>query len=311
MGTAMTKQSSILDNATQEVLVLNDDKIIIRTNAKVYGILEVGMLRATEVITEQRYEKQFLEFANPQGTIGTGLLWSDPAGNHQLVFRNNPNRFWISESIDIDQSKSLMIGGAPAVSYNFLGNSIVASNLQTLGNLKSLTVNGPVNFGESLYFCPFSKRLGIGLEEPNGQLSVYDSTYDVELVMGTTDQGNAKIGTHNTKALDFVTDNQSRITLDVFGNVTIGNEMRGGITTRIYGKLSVGVKNPRESLEVAGNIRWSNKLFETGGEIPKTGNYQKGDIVWNDNPKPNTYIGWVCIISGTPGIWSPFGLIAG
>ena len=74
--------------------------------------------------------------------------------------------------------------------------------------------------------------------------------------------------------------------------------------------MGVGVKNPREQLEVAGNIRFADKLFANGEGAPTEGNYKIGDIVWNVEPKTNSYIGWVCTQSGTPGTWKPFGLIA-
>lgn len=303
------QKPGILDKTTQEVMVLTDDKITLRSNVKIYGVLEAGLVRTTEIIADQRHEKQFLEFASPEGNIGSGLLWVNSGGNKQFIFRNNPDRFWLTESVDIPQSQSFMIGGAPAVSYSYLGNSIVASNLQSLGTLKNLTVNGSVKFGDSLFYSANSRRLGLGLEEPNAKLSVYDEIYDVEVVAGTTDTGNGKVGTYNSKSFDIVTDNQSRISIDMFGNVTIGHENRDNTTTRVYGKLSVGVKNPRESLEVSGNIRWANRLFATGNSAPDTGSYQKGDIVWNSDPKPNSYIGWVCTSSGSPGIWRPFALI--
>ena len=75
-------------------------------------------------------------------------------------------------------------------------------------------------------------------------------------------------------------------------------------------KARFGVKNPTEQLEVAGNIRFGNRLFTQGNGSPDSGNHQKGDIVWNTDPKPQSYIGWVCIQSGNPGLWAPFGLIA-
>lgn len=36
----------------------------------------------------------------------------------------------------------------------------------------------------------------------------------------------------------------------------------------------------------------------------------KGDIVYNTAPTPGGYLGWVCTVTGTPGTWKPFGLIA-
>lgn len=43
---------------------------------------------------------------------------------------------------------------------------------------------------------------------------------------------------------------------------------------------------------------------------PTTGDWAQGDIVWNSAPSSAGYIGWVCTVSGTPGTWKGFGLIA-
>ena len=51
------------------------------------------------------------------------------------------------------------------------------------------------------------------------------------------------------------------------------------------------------------------KKYEVGSGIPDNGSYIKGDIVWNDNPIPSGYVGWICTRSGTPGDWKAFGLI--
>jgi hypothetical protein len=300
--------SGILDNTSKQVVVLTDDKITLRSNVTVHGTLDVGLVRAKELIADQRYEKQFLEFAAPQGLVGSGLLWVGNKKNHQLILRNNPDRFWISDSVDLPQTQTYMIGGSTVLSSNYLGNTVTVSNLQKLGNLKSLTVNGSVNFADKLFFSESSGRLGLGIESPNAILSVYDETHDIELSFGTTTDGAAKMGTFNAKQLDIVTDNQSRISVMPDGSVTIGHEHRDSIL-RVYGRLSVGVKNSAESLEVAGNIKWSNRLFTSASKEPISGAYTKGDIVWNSEPKPNTYIGWVCTISGNPGKWLPFGLI--
>ena len=63
-------------------------------------------------------------------------------------------------------------------------------------------------------------------------------------------------------------------------------------------------------MTVEGPISFSRKKFEVGSGIPRSGQYNKGDIIWNDDPKPSDYIGWVCITSGSPGSWLPFGNIS-
>ena len=77
-----------------------------------------------------------------------------------------------------------------------------------------------------------------------------------------------------------------------------------------YGALKNA--NPKEdvSLTVAGSVSFDNKKFTTGDSKPTLGNYNKGDIVWNTDPKATDYIGWVCVTPGTPGAWLPFGAIS-
>ena len=43
---------------------------------------------------------------------------------------------------------------------------------------------------------------------------------------------------------------------------------------------------------------------------PTAGEWAIGDIVWNSAPASASYIGWVCTVSGTPGTWKGFGVIA-
>ena len=69
------------------------------------------------------------------------------------------------------------------------------------------------------------------------------------------------------------------------------------------------VKNPTEDLEVAGNIRFQNRLFMVADKPPTSGHWNKGDTVWNEHPKNTAPIGWVCTASGTPGNWSAWGFI--
>ena len=35
-----------------------------------------------------------------------------------------------------------------------------------------------------------------------------------------------------------------------------------------------------------------------------------GNIVYNTQPSPGGYVGWVCTVAGNPGTWKPFGAIS-
>ncbi|UTI42094.1 phage baseplate upper protein [Niallia sp. RD1] len=53
------------------------------------------------------------------------------------------------------------------------------------------------------------------------------------------------------------------------------------------------------------NIFDQEKL--TAAAPPNVGTYQKGQIVFNSNPAIDDWIGWYCVVAGTPGIWNGFG----
>jgi hypothetical protein len=42
---------------------------------------------------------------------------------------------------------------------------------------------------------------------------------------------------------------------------------------------------------------------------PSAGNWNDGDRLWNINPQPGQWMGWVCTESGIPGTWRAFGTI--
>ena len=50
--------------------------------------------------------------------------------------------------------------------------------------------------------------------------------------------------------------------------------------------------------------------MQSGATAPSAGAYALGDIVWNSNPKPTGYVGWICTREGTPGTWKAFGSIS-
>jgi hypothetical protein len=315
--------TGIKDNSTKQTLVIEDDKITVKTatietlnrgltvkgDVKIYGILDAGFIRTTEIVTNQRYEKQFLEFASPTGeSIGSGLLWLG-GKNRQFLFRVDPDRFWLTEHLDFPEDKSVMFNGTPALSRDTLGLDVVNSNLQNLGTLNKLEVSGEVNIADHIFYNPVSQRLGLGTENANGLLSIYDYVNNVEIIIDSSENGYGKIGTYSNKGLDLVTGDQARISITESGNITLGHEYKDSTITRVYGKMGVGVKNPTEQFEVAGNMKMGNRLFANGDTAPSSGQYQKGDIVWNSNPKEDAYVGWICIAGGAPGTWRPFGKI--
>jgi Pectate lyase superfamily protein len=53
----------------------------------------------------------------------------------------------------------------------------------------------------------------------------------------------------------------------------------------------------------------NEKIISHSSVLPILGEYNIGDIIYNTNPTPGGYVGWICTASGTPGTWKGFGLI--
>lgn len=254
---------------------------------------------------------QFLEFRAKKGldNYGKGVIWSGQGHTKQFVFNQQPDRFFSSESIDLDNKKSYSIGGVPVLTEKELGNTVLKSNLQSVGRLKGLIVDGSVSINQYLFYNGAADRLGLGTEAPNAAFSVAEM--GIEVMLGTTSNMHGMIGTFASTNFDIVTDNTPRITVSANGNIQLGNLNRNPIQVAINGKLSVGVTNPDPAvdLHVAGAVRFNNRLHTYSSEPPKEGNHNVGDIIWNTAPTVGRNVGWVCLRTGNPGSWYPFGEI--
>ena len=167
-----------------------------------------------------------------------------------------------------------------------LGASVQHSSLTTLGTLKNLKVSNTL-FVEG-------NRVGINTQTPGADFSVQSNGYEI----GTRHTGDTGfVGTMTHTPFSIGTDNTPRLIIKSNGDITTEH------------KVGIGVKNPTESLEVAGNIKFANKIFASGDGIPTDGSWTTGSVVWNNNPEINQSVGWICIKGGSPGNWRPFGLV--
>ena len=254
---------------------------------------------------------QFLEFRARKGeeNFGKGIIWSGKGYTKQLVYNGNPDRFFSSESIDLDKDKNFSIGNTVVLSTKELGSTVLKSNLQTVGRLQGLIVDGSVNINQYLIYNGTTDRLGLGTEAPNAAFSVAENA--IEVMLGTNDDFHGMVGTFASTDFDIVTDNTSRISIKANGNIDLGNAKRNPIQVKVNGKLSVGVENPDPAvdLHVAGAVRFSGHIQMYASNSPQEGTYAVGDIVWNTAARVGTGVGWVCLRAGSPGAWYPFGEI--
>lgn len=306
----------ISDQATKTQITLKDDGVYIRNlkaekvdDLSVSGILKANILEVKELRADIKFEKDIPIVFSGDQLEGKGLLWSGNGNTKQFIFAANPDRFFSSENIDFARGKGITVNGIKLFDENELGPTIVKSNLQQVGRLSGLIVDGSTRIGEYLIFNNETNRLGLGIEEPNAALSVAED--GIEVIIGTKDFNRGFIGTYASNSFEIVTDNTARISVSSGGNIVLGNPKLPPVQVNVHGKLSIKVNtpDPEVDLHVSGAVKFANRLQTVGKTYPTAGTYNSGDIVWNSDPKINQYVGWVCVQSGTPGLWEPFGKI--
>jgi hypothetical protein len=166
-----------------------------------------------------------------------------------------------------------------------------------------------MSINQYLFYDGNTDRLGLGTDQPNAALSIADM--NIELVLGASDPNVGSIGTFNSADLELVTDNTARITIGAGGNITLGNPNFGPVQVSVVGSMGINVStiDPRTNLHVSGAIKFNDKLHLSGRDAPQGGAFNEGDIMWNTDPQPGKFVGWVCTRAGNPGLWSGFGRI--
>lgn len=281
----------------------NLDQTLTDLSKIIKDLAEAAHTPVTQEVTK------FLEFRAKKGetNFGKGIIWSGDGYTKQFMFADNPHRFFSSETIDLDKGRNFSIGGVNVLGENELGSTVLKSNLQQLGRLKGLVVDGSVNINQYLIYNGSSDRLGLGTDSPKAALGIADM--GIEVMVGTNKDMHGMIGTYASIDFDIVTDNTTRIGIKANGNIDLGNPNRNPIQVKVNGKLSVGVEvpDPTVDLHVAGPVRFNNHLHLFADAAPKEGTYTVGDIVWNSAPRVGAGVGWVCVRAGSPGAWYPFG----
>ena len=246
--------------------------------------------------------------ADDKGVYGKGLKWTGAGPTKQMIYRSNPDRIWTDESIDLGQESAYMIGNVPVLRQTELGGSVRTSSLVTVGTLQNLRTQGNLSIDDYIFYNTDSESFAIGTEAPNGKFAL--ATLDAEFIIDTM-PGAVKLGTWTSDDLKIITDNTTRLKIHANGNIELGSSAKS-ITTTIHGKLGVGVNNMDADVALAtdGAIKIAGKKITSGTEIPTSGTFRQGDIVYNDNAVATGYVGWVCVREGTPGEWKAFGQIA-
>jgi hypothetical protein len=246
----------IADQATQIQVTIMDDTTVVENklttrNLDVFDTMQVSNLVVT-------------------GLINTDCAsWHELASNisqHTLTRLNDEWRDSIVKQvaeqiklsgIDFNQ---VTIDGQALVADGSLSTHIRQSNLQTVGELRTLSVKGTASFHNTAHVV--NKRVGINTQEPEMALSVWDE--EVAVLLGKHKDKTAYVGTKGAHGIVIGVNRSPQIDIDVDGLTTIK-------------RLRVGSHKISHSADVPG---WSGT---------------KGDIVFNSNPGADRVFAWVCL----------------
>ena len=281
IGTYSNHDLEIITDNLARITIKNSGEVSFSNNVTINGTLT-----ATTVVTDNRVDRTHpLQFSatKDSSVYGLGLVWSGTGNTKQLVVMANPDRIWSSEDFGLDNEKCFYIGNHFVLSASALGANVITSNLTQVGTLNSLTVSGNTTLGE---------------------LSVKSITVDGGIVLNQT-------GFDAGYQVGLTVQNKEIIYGDV-NQVNIGDASLQTKPIKVFGKLSVGINNPDPTVNfsVNGDVSIGGKKITSGAAAPIVGIFRTGDICWNTNPQPNSFIGWVCITEGDPGQWLGFGMIA-
>ena len=198
----------------------------------------------------------------------------------------------------LNVNEAVMINSNEVLWRTELGKSVKKSHLTEVGVLNSLQVRNTLYVADG--------RVGVNTTAPSADFSVNSGGYEFITRMH---ESNAFVGTHTHVAFAIGTDDTPRLTCRANGDVVVGTEIGKPVNFNVFGQVGVNVKYPQESLHVDGNIKFAERTFAAGVQIPTDGRWDTGSIVWNEKPSTNLPIGWVCIKGGKPGSWRPFGMV--
>lgn len=146
-------------------------------------------------------------------------------------------------------------------------------NTKAKGALRELDVSGEALLSGVLYTTPGNNRVGINTMDPSDALTVWDQ--ETEVVIGKHKLQESYIGTRRRQSLNIGANNIVGMTVTSTGVVVI------------------------DQLQLMGRV------ISQADSIPGIA-AKRGDLVLNNNPVVNSYIGWVCL----DGLrWAGFGKI--
>jgi hypothetical protein len=193
------------------------------------------------------------------------------AGLDQSLFTSYSNTIFEKiQNTGLDLNRITM-NGQEVISAGNLAPSITSSNLQKLGQLRELQVQGEALLSGTLYTT--TQRVGINTIEPGNALSVWDQ--EVEIGFGKKNANTGFVGTPRNQSIVLSSNGQLNLTATPDGAVQV-NELHIGAV-----KIISAMAPPNDVQPI-------------------------GCIVFNANPTLGGPMGWVSLGGAR---WANFGII--
>lgn len=291
IGSNSSHDFTINTNKQARITVKADGEVHIGNEISKQSVLRVfGSIYVDNLVADTRVNRSTpLQFnaTRDQSIYGLGLQWAGTGAQRELAMYADPDRLHTTENFDLADGRSYHINGKPVLTQNSLGSGIGFSHLTTVGTLQSLDVMGIANFQSSIQ-----------------AITISVSSEDHSVVVNNKGLASDKSVAVSAAGFEAVYADANEINL--------GDRQNTRRPIKVFGPMSVGVTSldPDTIFAVNGNVNLGGKKFTNGVTYPTSGHWTQGDICWNSQPQATGYIGWVCLQTGEPGAWSPFGLIA-
>lgn len=254
--------TGIDDKATGCVVTIMDSAVVVENNLVTLDLSVQGNLEVNGTVSESSKFYQQLTGA-VTGSVMNNL-------NEDLFSRFSNTIFKRITNDGLDLTK-ITINGESVIEGSSIGLNITESNLQKLGLLRELYVEGEASINSSFYVG--NRRVGVNTNEPSAALAVWDE--DIEVTVSKFKENTARIGTPRSQTLVLGSNRNNNIVLNENGSTEID-------------KLRIGANQFGSS------------------ETPPNFTSEKGHIVFNANPSVGGPLGWVCIGGAN---WANFGII--
>ena len=254
--------TGIDDRASSCIVTILDQAVVVENNLVTLDLTVQGNLDVKGTVSETSdFYKQLT--SSVTNSVQSGLNDVLFASFSDIIFNKIKD-----DGLDLNK---ITINGDEVISGTSLGYNITDSNLQRVGFLKELQVQGESLLAETVYVG--NKRMGINTLEPSAALAVWDE--EVEVTVSKEQTNFARLGTPRNQKL------------------VLGSNRNNNVILHEDGKAQI------DALQVG-------SALITSASTPPSYASQRGHIVFNTNPNPGGPLGWVCLGAAN---WANFGII--